>query len=344
MIEILIESKKFNCKFSICQKVTIIRGHSGRGKTLFTRAISDTSGAYKVKISDNKYSIMALPSVGWYDIIETGINKSLKRIYVIDDTDFICSDEFSHLFVQDKTCFYIIINRFSSINAKSLGRIPFSTEEVYKLIANGREHHLEKFYSYTTSNLSHINIDICITEDSKSGFEFFKTLTNSTLTTDGKDKVLKFLNKHRNELMDKNILLFIDLAAFGSLYDLLYDYCVVNHINITLFKDYYSFEYMLLCSKMVSFDFSNISNEDITHYLSFEQLCEALLKQSTCNKPYSYKKSTLNNCYILDCCYMSSIDKSKRVKCDKGISGNKIRGMLEGTKFAELLCLINKKY
>lgn len=68
---------------------------------------------------------------------------------------------------------------------------------------------------YTNVNVNEsVKVDYIITEDSKSGYQFFKEVYSSEhlqcISADGKSNIYKHLKK------DKNVLVVADGAAFGS--------------------------------------------------------------------------------------------------------------------------------
>lgn len=344
MISISVRSKKYDCDITLRQKVTVVRGHSGRGKTVFTKAVADDSGAYSIDISDKSYEFVVLYPKNWYDAVEAGILKRKKRIYVIDDSDFFISRSFTHLFVQDELSFYIIINRFESVNPVSTNTIPYSVNEIYEFCADGKSHTIKPYYNYPDVVASLERIDDCITEDSNSGFEFFKELYKKIHvdTTHSKDKVLTYLVDNISLLSGHTIFLAVDLAAFGSWYEMVYEFLCSQNINTIILKNYNSFEYMLLCSNMFKFDFDSLTNEDITSKSSFEVLCETIIEHITSGKFYRYTKSSLNMCYASDCCYQKRrLTKDIPDMCDRGLSGSKFDSLLLGTEFETLLLLRN---
>ena len=67
--------------------------------------------------------------------------------------------------------------------------------------------------------------------------------------------------------------------------------------------------------------------------MSKEIACEKILDRLTKGKYYKYDKtSNLNFYYYKDCCA-----RSRKDKCDRGLSGDKIEAMLIGTEFEYLL-------
>ena len=118
---------------------------SGTGKTRLCESLADTSGAYKVQISDN-YEPMVVPNKYWYEVISDGIQVKRRRVYIIDDTSYISTPQFSKLFSQEKFSFFILINRFSVLQSgsqdrlSSLNRILFCINEIYELASEGKKH------------------------------------------------------------------------------------------------------------------------------------------------------------------------------------------------------------
>lgn len=146
MIKIDVKSRKYNLSLTIHQKMTIIRGDSGVGKSQFTFADADVSGAYKIQLSDNQYHLEVPSDKSWYNTISRNIEHKDKCIYIIDDADYITSKEFAALFMSDHYSFYICINRFSEISPRGLGRFPFSVDEVYSFCSRGNYHYLTPYY------------------------------------------------------------------------------------------------------------------------------------------------------------------------------------------------------
>lgn len=113
MITIVIESKKYNCVVDLHQKVTVISGDSGTGKSMFAKSIADDSRAYKISLNNCDYELYVI-NANWKEIISYGIEHKRKSIYIIDDCDFVITREFNELIRKDKYSYYIIITRFGS--------------------------------------------------------------------------------------------------------------------------------------------------------------------------------------------------------------------------------------
>lgn len=134
MIEISVKSKRYSCVLQLHQKVTVIVGNSGRGKTIFTKAIEEQNEAYKITVSETSYKLVVLSKTTWHDVVSVGISTNDRRIYIIDDMDFITSKEFSDMLAKDKTCYYVLISRFT-----------LHRDEVYEFCTDGENHWLEKY-------------------------------------------------------------------------------------------------------------------------------------------------------------------------------------------------------
>ena len=144
-VEIKVESKRYNCRITIKEKVTFIKGESGVGKSLLTRYISEQTSAVKMYVSNN-YDLVVLNNGMFQTFVKRASRKIggaskkdlekywsvednfpvLDSIIIIDDEDFVISEEFSAWFNSDKSNYYIIINRSHISNiGNSVGEIEF---------------------------------------------------------------------------------------------------------------------------------------------------------------------------------------------------------------------------
>lgn len=338
MLEINVSSKKYNCNIKLFEKLTCIIGDSGRGKTIFTKAVKDSSGAYKVSISDQRYRIVVLDNDNW-DLLMQNINSSNKKvIYVIDDCDFIITDLFSKLYSKDTSSFFVIINRFNNFSTSSLSRLPFSVNETYRFMADGKEHYLEKYYKLNNSYLSTTNLDFILIEDTNSGYQFFNYYISNKKRIDsckGKDNAVTYLSNIEEDSKVNNILLLVDLCGFGTCMQDLAMFLKDSDLNVIMISNYESFEYMLLRSNFFNYYPNSISNEERLKFSSLEELYESILKAITNNKVYSYKKKQINLCYTKDCC-----ERDRKKSCSKGKSGNKLEVLFSNTDFDIIVDLI----
>lgn len=366
-----LKSKRFNCEMKLNEKVTFIWGSSGQGKTEFTRRIQSKSSMNKLSISNGfdavvltselfnqSYKLAMRSFTGNTDERKT-VRKHLEKywsdednfpykdhVLIIDDEDFVKSDCFAVYFNCDKSNYYIIINR------SKLPMISYSANEVYRFVADGANHYIERYFKYSedTTNTSISSIDTAIVEGVGSDFVFFSNLLTDditvlnptsfgTITDGGRDNVVKFIETEYSKLLGKRILLIVDFCAFGSNINELYNLCQSRGLNIIFDRDYLSFEYLLLRSNFINDLYldSVIESDRLKHY-SLEDLFTKRLISLTRDCIYSYSKSSdeFSVCYYLDCC------KNKRNKgtCSmrrSGLSKNKLTNLLRGTKFEYLL-------
>lgn len=145
----------------------------------------------------------------------------------------------------------------------------------------------------------------------------------------GKTAYQVFLLVNHNILKDKVLLLLVDYSAIGLRLYAISTVATLLGLHVYIVPAYKSFEYMLLRSNMFKVPVDEIM-KDVLLYPSLENRCEALLKEKTKGTIYSYSKSKdLKRCYYVSCCTM---DRG-RLSCDKGMSGDKYKALLEGTEF-----------
>ena len=339
-LDIKVIGKRYECELTLRERVTVIVGDSGVGKTCFVKAVMDRSGAYRLITSNSQYEIINLVSSTWADVVSMGISQSKSRVYIIDDEDFTYTEEFAKLFGKVKHCYFIIITRL--VLSKSLSRwsmLPFSGNEIYEFMCDGRYHFLRPFYNYsklTPSNgLSKESVDLCLCEDSKAGYEFAQYIFRFVDTAASKDKLLKYLYSNADKLKGKNIFVLLDFAAIG--FTLQECISLSNKLGIKLLYSsrIHSFEYILLQSNLFHITDEEIFDNELLDYLTVERRCTELLKRLTEGTQLQYSKSTLNKCYVEDCC----VKDRSHVICDKGMKGCKITSLLKGTKMEFLLVI-----
>lgn len=339
-LKVKISSKKVNFEFELTSKVTIIRGNSGRGKSVLTKAFSDGSGAYKVSLSDPSFIKTVLHGESWYSTISNAIEVGKSRhIFIIDDEDWFNTHEFGGLLSRDTLSLYVIINRFDTINLSKVSSIDFSIYDMYDLKTNGKNHWLEPICVLKDDG-DDFSYDYVITEDSASGYNFLQYYNKNVLSSEGKSKIAGILAKNIDNLKNYKILLFVDLASFGSC---LFDILTGTQLgaikgNISLVNDYQCFEYLLYRSNLLRQP-EILDLYEILKYKSKESMYEEKLAEVTKGKPYHQKHgkgSELNDCFVKDCTFCEKkgkIENKKKVLCTKGLSGNKLQALFKGTKW-----------
>ena len=141
-----------------------------------------------------------------------GIQDSI--VFIDEGNEFVKSKEFASV-IQQTDNYYVIVTR------ESLPTLPYSVEEIYGIRTSGKYATLKQSYHefyriYGDTELkTNVKPEKIITEDSNSGYQFFKDSCsdNNILCqlANGKSNIFHLLKKQ----MDQNILVIADGAAFG---------------------------------------------------------------------------------------------------------------------------------
>ena len=155
------------------------------------------------------------------------------------------------------------------------------------------------------SEEKNINPKLVITEDSNSGFEFFKEMSRqkgvNCFSASGKSNIIRQLEQRTNE--KGTILVIVDGAAFGSeMKDI--SECIRTQGNIVLYAPE-SFEWLLLSTKEIpEVKVETILQNpeeyiDSKEYVSWERYFTDLLIESTSkNFIWAYSKKRLTKAYF----------------------------------------------
>ena len=320
MLRLQITSKHDIYDLVLQSKVTCIVGMSGTQKTQMVKRIFENNPAIKKIISDISFAPVYLTESTWLNAMET-LDK--KCIYFVDDEDFIFQPEFIRLYNANTTSYFVFINRIGA-------GISYDASDIYILGNDDGLHRLQQKYTWNTD----INVR-CQTysEDKGSGLTWFKQLIPGCLSVDGVPNVSRFLLG-----LEKGTELNLAIDIFGMGFYAAEIFCVIRErkLNIHFFSSYGCFEFLILSSNMFNY---SLTDKDILKYRSKEIACEEILFTLTGGKYYKYDKSSnLNFCYYKDCCM-----RSRRDKCDKGMSGDKFEALLRGTPFEYILKFKNKQ-
>ena len=301
--QVKIKNSRNSYTFELRRNITILRGESGRGKTTLFEMIYEYNRFGKdsgVSVSCDK-SIIALSGNDWEDVIE----KNPGTIIVIDeDSQFIRSKEFAKTLRGSDNYFLLITRNY-------LAELPISVDEIYEL--NGAKHKkFKKVYQDIDRMFNNPSVrylpfapDIIITEDIKSGYQFFKTITDKLgikcISADGKSNIYKVMNRYP----DKNVVVIADGAAFGAEIADIVEQQTLRPRKLAIFLPE-SFEWLILKSGIVNkIDINQIDHPeqyaDSMLYMSWEQYFTDLLIETTRESDYmKYNKSNLSEFYIQD--------------------------------------------
>ena len=217
---------------------------------------------------------------------------------------FLVSKKFAQL-VQGSDNYFVLATR------EKLPALPYSVSEIYGFRKSGKFHDAKQKYNEIyhlygeISEEKNINPKLVITEDSNSGFEFFKEMSRqkgvNCFSAGGKSNIIRQLEQRPNE--EGTILVIVDGAAFGSeMKDI--SECIKTQGNIVLYAPE-SFEWLLLSTKEIpEVKVETILQTpeeyiDSKEYISWERYFTDLLIESTSkNFIWAYSKKRLTKAYF----------------------------------------------
>jgi hypothetical protein len=313
---VVVSTKRLKYDFVIRRNITIIQGNSATGKTtlvdMIREAVNNPSGASVDLICDKKCFV--LDGTLWKEQL-TAVSNSI--VFIDEGNEFIKTIEFSK-FIQNTDNYYVIVTR------ESLPTLPYSVEEIYGIKSSGKYGKLEQkfneFYRIYGSDIykQSIHPDTVLTEDSNSGYQFFKSICDDTHikceSLNGKSNIFQYLNSHDNE----NILVIVDGAAFGSEMHRVTE-LIRDKKGVAIYLPE-SFEWLVLLSGVVKNSMLNSILErpadyiESNEYFSWERFFTAILIDMTKDSYLAYTKKKLNSVYLTDTVKKSILDEIKYIK------------------------------
>lgn len=313
---VVVSTKRLKYDFVIRRNITIIQGNSATGKTtlvdMIREAVNNPSGASVDLVCDKKCFV--LDGTLWKEQL-TAVSNSI--VFIDEGNEFIKTIEFSK-FIQNTDNYYVIVTR------ESLPTLPYSVEEIYGIKSSGKYGKLEQkfneFYRIYGSDIykQSIHPDTVLTEDSNSGYQFFKSIWDDTHikceSLNGKSNIFQYLNSHDNE----NILVIVDGAAFGSEMHRVTE-LIRDKKGVAIYLPE-SFEWLVLLSGVVKNSMLNSILErpadyiESKEYFSWERFFTAILIDMTKDSYLAYTKKKLNSVYLTDTVKKSILDEIKYIK------------------------------
>lgn len=300
--KVRVKNNRNEYSFVIKRNITLLCGDSGKGKTTLYEMIEEYNRFGKqsgVSVSCDR-EIVALSGSDWQSKIE-----DLKQsIIVIDeDSEFIRSKEFAQC-VKGSDNYFLLITR------NYLPQLPYSVDEIYKL-EGGKNKRFVNVYK-AINDMYHdpqkkylpFQPEVIITEDSKSGFQFFKNIADELgiecISAGGKADIYKKIEAYRN----KKVVVIADGAAFGAEMGEIVLLQNMNPLKLGIFLPE-SFEWLILKSDVIR-EISAVEElkkpedyADSKKYMSWEQFFTDLLENNTKDTKYmSYKKDKLKPYYL----------------------------------------------
>lgn len=301
--QVSVSNNRIKFKFEIKRNISIVQGNSATGKTTLYELIKehmqfgDNSG---VNLSCDKKCVV-LDDIEW----KVRLRKIKDSIVFIDEgVSFISTKEFARE-IKKTDNYYVIFNR------ENLKELPYSVEEIYEIKKSGR------YYSFVKSCKSEpqhflygitekFTPDCILTEDSKSGNQFFKEVAKkigiACFSAKGNSNVYKWLDENKG----KKILVIADGAAFGSYIKDILKLQTVRSDEIRLCLPE-SFEWIVLASNLLKdSEIITILNNPADYieskeYFSWERFFTDLIESKTSDNPVMiYQKKKLNSYYLSD--------------------------------------------
>jgi len=300
---IIVESKKVKYDFTIKRNITILTGDSGSGKTVLIDLIHD----YRRYGSDSGVFLSCdcecrtIDNEDW----ERQIKEISNSIIFIDEGNrFLTSKRFAEL-VQQSDNYFVLATR------EKLPMLPYSVNEIYGFRKSGKFHEARQKYNeiyHLYGEISEQDVvapEFVITEDSNSGYDFFKELSKQKsiqcISAYGKSNIIKSLQESEN--IDGTRLVIVDGAAFGSEMRDVSEYLRTDK-DVVLYAPE-SFEWILLSSNIIpNANMASILRHpeeyiDSREYASWERFFATVLVNQTRNDPvWAYSKRKLSNVYL----------------------------------------------
>lgn len=291
-------------RFTIRRNITIVRGDSASGKTTLFGMIADHA-----RLGDKSgvnvqcdVPCVALADSDWRNQL-AGFSNSI--VFIDEGLRDLLTDDFARA-VRGSSNYFIIITR------ADLPALPYSVDEIYQIKMSGKYHSLVPCYlergrhRYALAKATpKADFDVLLTEDSKSGLQFFEKRLAETGVFCSSAKtnaaILSWLDLH----LDSHVFVVADGAAFGAFADRVLKLQDSHRDNITVCLPE-SFEWLLLASGLIKSD--EVSKAlaapsdyvDSSEHMSWEQFFTDLLKKETKGTSFEYGKANLAEAYSME--------------------------------------------
>ena len=290
--------------FAVKRNITVIRGDSGSGKTTLFDMVADHMryGDQSGVTLRCERPCVALVDTNW-QVQLSSFSDSI--VFVDEGFKGLLSHEFAEA-VKRSTNYYVLITR------ADLPSLPYSVNEVYRIKGSGKFHSLVPLYEsheghrYSASSVAPApHYDVLLTEDSKSGFQFYgRRFAGADIACESARSNANVLNWLDANLKRK-IFVVADGAAFGAYADRVIKLQAAHSESMTVCLPE-SFEWLLMHSGMLGSDEVDRMLEDpgshieSSEYASWEQFFTAYLKRQTEGTRFAYSKSELAEAYSVE--------------------------------------------
>ena len=312
--KVIVRNNKLHYEFEIKRNITIIQGDSATGKTTLINMLRQAENLGESSGVDvlSNVPCRILEGVSWKLILQ---NTAGPIFFIDEENAFINTEEFASE-VRGSDNYFVLITR------ENLYNLPYSVEEIYGLYASGRYQNTKKIYQqmyriYSDIQELPIKPELFIVEDSNSGYEFFKAISDEKNleceSAGGKSNIFSKIKNVKN----RELCVIADGAAIGPEMNGLYE---ISHKkkNIHLYLPE-SFEWIVLKSGLIDDrEIRKILETpelfiDSKKYFSWERFFTNLLIEKTKNSYLQYRKSAINKTYL------HSKNKEKILNCIEAI-------------------------
>ena len=312
--KVIVRNNKLHYEFEIKRNITIIQGDSATGKTTLINMLRQAENLGESSGVDvlSNVPCRILEGVSWKLILQ---NTAGTIFFIDEENAFINTEEFAAE-VRGSDNYFVLITR------ENLYNLPYSVEEIYGLYASGRYQNTKKIYQqmyriYSDIQELPIKPELFIVEDSNSGYEFFKAVSDEKNleceSAGGKSNIFSKIKNVKN----REVCVIADGAAIGPEMNGLYE---ISHKkkNIYLYLPE-SFEWIVLKSGLIDDrEIRKILETpelfiDSKKYFSWERFFTNLLIEKTKNSYLQYRKSAINKTYL------HSKNKEKILNCIEAI-------------------------
>ena len=298
--KVIVRNNKLHYEFEIKRNITIIQGDSATGKTTLINMLRQAENLGESSGVDvlSNVPCRILEGVSWKLILQ---NTAGTIFFIDEENAFINTEEFAAE-VRGSDNYFVLITR------ENLYNLPYSVEEIYGLYASGRYQNTKKIYQqmyriYSDIQELPIKPELFIVEDSNSGYEFFKAVSDERNleceSAGGKSNIFSKIKNVKN----REVCVIADGAAIGPEMNGLYE---ISHKkkNIHLYLPE-SFEWIVLKSGLIDDrEIRKILETpelfiDSKKYFSWERFFTALLIDKTkTSSVWSYTKKKLSKAYL----------------------------------------------
>ena len=312
--KVIVRNNKLHYEFEIKRNITIIQGDSATGKTTLINMLRQAENLGESSGVDvlSNVPCRILEGVSWKLILQ---NTAGTIFFIDEENAFINTEEFASE-VRGSDNYFVLITR------ENLYNLPYSVEEIYGLYASGRYQNTKKIYQqmyriYSDIQELPVKPELFIVEDSNSGYEFFKAISDEKNleceSAGGKSNIFSKIKNVKN----REVCVIADGAAIGPEMNGLYE---ISHKkkNIHLYLPE-SFEWIVLKSGLIDDrEIRKILETpelfiDSKKYFSWERFFTNLLIEKTKNSYLQYRKSAINKTYL------HSKNKEKILNCIEAI-------------------------